>query len=180
MKLVLILALAACGAPPAKPQPPPPPPATVPSVAGIAPMLFTVDQLRAGNAKGRVIHLKMELEGKPTVIENWEFTAVDDTSATIHAVTRDEAGAVIADQTGTSTWLELHKHGEFPAAATTIEDNVSITVPAGTFTTRLYIVKRDGAVWRFWFAKDLPGPPVQFTTEKDGKVVNRAQMLRAK
>jgi hypothetical protein len=29
-------------------------------------------------------------------------------------------------------------------------------------------------------AADLPGPPVQLTTEKDGKVVMRARMLRAR
>lgn len=178
MKTILaILALAACGGspPPLEKKPP------APEVKSeFAPTLFTVEQLRAGNAKGRVIELRMEIDGKPPTTEHWEFTAVDHESATIHAITRDEAGKVLADQTGTSKWADLHKHGQFPAVATTFEDNVEITVPAGTFKTRLYTVKVDGTLRRFWFAADLPGPPVQFTTEKDGKVVMRAQMVRAK
>ena len=140
----------------------------------IAPQLFTVEQLRAGNPQGRIIEFRMEADGKPTTIEHWEFTAVDAENATIHAITRDESGTVLADETGTSTWTELHKHGQFPAAATTIEDNVQITVPAGTFTARLYTVKAGDTTRQFWFATELPGPPVQFTTEQAGKVVQRA------
>lgn len=181
MRLVIAVALVACShaaPPPAKPAPPPPTEAT----AEIAPVLFTLEQLRAGNPQGRVIELRIEAEGKPTVTEHWEFIAVDAQTATIHSITRDESGAVVADGTGTGTakWSELLAHAHFPAAATTIQDNVQITVPAGTFTTRLYTVKAGDATRQFWFAPDLPGPPVQFTTEQGGKVVQRAQMLRAR
>jgi hypothetical protein len=179
MRLVIVLALVACShaaPPPAKPAAAP----TSPADGEIAPQLFTVEQLRAGNPQGRVIELRMEAEGKPTMTEHWEFTAVDAQTATIHAITRDESGAVVADETGTSKWTELHKHAHFPAAATTIQDNVQVTVPAGTFTTRLYTVKAGDATRQFWFAPELPGPPVQFTTEQGGKVVMRAQMLRAR
>jgi hypothetical protein len=184
MKLVMIFALAACGASPAPVAAPPAPPPATPAKPAVAsehaPLLFTVEQLRAGNPKGRVIELKIEIDGKPTTIQHMDFTAVDETSATIRLISRDEAGKVLLDETGTTKWAELHKHGQFPAAATTFEDNVSITVPAGTFKTRHYTVKADGATRQFWFATELPGPPVQFTTERDGKVVMRAQMLRAR
>ena len=122
----------------------------------------------------------MEVAGKPTTIEHWEFTDVDEETATIHAITRDEAGTVLANQIGRSKWTELHDHAKFPAATTTIQDGVVLTVPAGTFTTRLYTVRDGKATSRFWFAVDLPGPPVQFTTEQDGKVVFRGTMLRAR
>jgi hypothetical protein len=180
MRYALVtLILFACGGAPAAPPTPKADGSAAPTT-GFAPMLFTVEQLRAGNAKGRRIELRIEADGKPATIEDWEFTAVDDTGATIHAITRDDAGTVLADNTATTTWAELHTHGQFPAATTTIEDNVSITVPAGTFKARLYTVTRDGATWRFWFATDLPGPPVQLTSDKDGKVVMRASMLRAR
>ena len=143
-------------------------------------MLFTQEQLRAGNPSGRVIELRIEVEGKPTTIEHWEFTNADANGVTIRSISRDEAGTTIADETGTSAWAELHSHAKFPAATTTFEDNVSVTVPAGTFVTRVYTVKADGATRRFWFAADMPGPPVQFTTERDGKVVMRAVMVRAR
>lgn len=176
--LVVLHVIIACGgtSPPAAPVTPP---STKPADE-FAPMLFTLEQLRDGIPQGRVIEIRMEIEGNPTTIEHWEFTKVDATSATIHSITTDEAGKSLADETGTSTWEELHSHGKFPAAATTFEDNVSITVPAGTFTTRLYTVKTDDGRRQFWFAADLPGPPVQFTTEKDGKVVMRAVMQRAR
>ena len=178
MRLAFLVVFAlACGSTERAPRPRPAP--TTPA-SDIAPQLFTVEQLRAGIPQGRIIEIRMEVDGKPTTIEHWELTAVDAQQATIHSITRDEAGKVLADQTGSTKWEELHKHGQFPAAATTIEDNVEITVPAGTFKTRLYTVKAGEATRRFWFAAELPGPPVQFTTEQNGKVVMRATMLRAK
>lgn len=145
-----------------------------------APQLFTVDQLREACFVGRVIEYRIAAEGKPTTIEHWEFVAADDHEATIHSITRDEAGKVLEDTTAKTAWDELHKHGQFPAAATTIEDGVSLIVTAGTFQTRLYTVKAGDTVQRFWFAVNLPGPPVQFTTEQGGTEIQRAEMLRAK
>jgi hypothetical protein len=139
-----------------------------------------VEQLRAGNAPGRVIEYRVEADGKPTTVEQMTFTQATADEATIHGVSKDEAGNVLSDETATAKWVDLHKHGQFPAAATTIEDNVEVTVPAGTFKTRLYTVKAGDATRRFWFAADLPGPPVQFTTEQAGKVVQRSVMLRAR
>jgi hypothetical protein len=183
-RLVLaVLALVGCShSAQTAPTAPAPTPAASSSTShdGFAPQLFTLDQLRAGNAPGRVLELRVEIDGKPATIQRLEFTAATSDEATFHATVRDEAGNVIGDDTGTSKWAELHKHAQFPAADTTIEDNVEVTVPAGTFKTRLYTVKAGDAVRRFWFATDLPGPPVQFTTEKAGKVVQRAQMLRAR
>lgn len=179
MRLVIVLALVACS----RPAQPPATPATPPAAearAEIAPVLFTLEQLRAGNPQGRVIEFRIEADGKPTVTEHWEFTAVDAETATIHSITRDESGNVVEDGAGTATWSDLLAHAHFPAATTTIQDDVQLTVPAGTFTTRLYTVKVGDATRQFWFAPELPGPPVQFTTEQGGKVVARAQMLRAR
>ena len=170
--LILSL-LVACGAASAPAAPSPS------GEVASAPQLFTIAQLQAGTRAGRVVELRMEQVGKPATIEHWEFVAVDANAATIHSITRDAAGAVIADQTGTSTWAELHAHSKFPAASTTVEDGVALSVPAGEFTTRLYTVTDGDTIRRFWFAVDLPGPPVQFTTERAGTVEFRAQMLRA-
>ena len=173
--------VAACAStPPPKPAPKPEAAPAAQAQSEFAPMLFTLEQLRAGNPQGRTIEFRFEAEGKPTTIQHWEFAKVDAQQATIHSVTRDEAGKILGDDTGSSTWEELLKHGQFPATTTKIEDGVSVTVPAGTFKTRLYTVTDDGAVRRFWFSVEYPGPPVQFTTEQAGKTVLRAQMLRVK
>ena len=174
---LLLVALAACASSPKSAPAPAPPAAAQPA---FAPTLFTREQLRAGNPQGRTIEFRFEVAGQPTTTQHWEFTTVDAQQATIHSITRDEAGKVLADETGSSTWDELLKHGQFPAAATTIEDGVSVTVPAGTFKTRLYTVTAEGAIKRFWFSVEHPGPPVQFSTEQAGKTVMRAQMLRVK
>jgi hypothetical protein len=184
-RMSLVSLLVACGATTAPTSTAPTAPtSTAPTPAvqasDIAPQLFTVDQLRAGCPESRTIEFRMAVDGKPTTIEHWEFTVVSASQATIHAITRDESGVVLNDETGSSTWDELHQHGQFPAASTTFEDNVRITVPAGSFTTRLYVVKRDGVTQRFWFAPELPGPPVLFTTERDGKVLMHSEMLRAR
>lgn len=180
-RVVLVLAVAACSQPAQPSRATSAPAVAETSTAGdIAPSLFTVEQLRAGNPPGRVIEYRAEAEGKPAKLEYLEFVAATPDEATIHSITKDETGAVLADQSSTAKWIDLHKHGQFPAAATTIEDNVELTVPAGTFKTRLYTVKDGDTTKRYWFAVDLPGPPIQFTTERAGKLVQRAQMLRAR
>ncbi len=182
MRLAALLVFAACSHAAPQPAAPAGAPATpsASSQGDIAPQLFTVDQLRAASPSGRVIEFRMEVEGKPTIIDHWEFTSANADTVTIHAVRRDEVGNVVSDESQTAAWVDLHKHGQFPAAATTIQDNVQLTIPAGTFTTRLYTVKTGDSIRRLWFATDLPGPPVQFTTEQAGKVVMRATMLRAR
>lgn len=165
-----LLVLVACRTP----LPPPP------TDASFAPTLFTVDHLRDGNPKGRIIEFRIENEGQPPVNEQWEFVAVDRESATVRAISKNDAGDVVADRTDAATWTELHSHGKFLASSTTITDGVVLTVPAGTFTTRLYTVRGAGIVRKLWFATELPGPPVQFTTERNGAIVSRTVMLRAR
>jgi len=98
--------------------------ATPPIMAdgSFAPRLFTVAELRDGMPRGRVIELRMQIEGKPTTVDHWEVTAADAEGATIHSVTRDAAGQITADETGTSKWTELHDHAKFLAASTRIAD----------------------------------------------------------
>jgi len=177
-RFLLVAALIACSH---SASPSPKAPSTPSSPASdIAPQLFTLEELRAGNAAGRVIELRIEIDGKPPMVNRMEFVASTADEATIRSTTTDEAGTVLEDATAPAKWSEIYKHGQFPASATTIEDNVQVTVPAGSFKTRLYTVIDGTSTRRFWFSSELPGPPVQFTTEEAGKVVMRAVMLRAR
>jgi hypothetical protein len=129
----LLSFVVACGATtaptPAAPTPMGPTPMSPTAVRDpdFAPQLFTVEQLRAGCPQGRTIEYRVAVDGKPMTIEHWEFTVVSASEATIHAITRDESGVVLNDETGSSTWDELHRHGQFPASSTAFEDNVPIT-----------------------------------------------------
>ena len=62
---------------------------------------------------------------------------------------------------------------------TQIEDT-DVEVPAGRFRAKLYTVVHGDTVKRLWFATELPGPPVSYTTVKNGKEVLRMTMLRAR
>ena len=90
----------------------------------------------------------------------------------------DESGTPVAEPTReAATWAELHEHAAFPASRTTIRDE-EITVPAGTFACRLYVVDEPdtgaGArTSRYWFATDvaMAGPPIRM------EVVSGAETL---
>lgn len=52
------------------------------------------------------------------------------------------------------------------------------TTPAGTFDCVVYVVQgTPGEVRTFYFAKTLPGAPVLFFTEKDGKRVMTSTLV---
>lgn len=65
-------------------------------------------------------------------------------------------------------WPQLRDHAAFPRTQTTWTDEVEVTVPAGTFTTRRYEVRTDTRVSRYWFDLSRPGPPVKMEIEEDG------------
>ena len=69
------------------------------------------------------------------------------------------------------SWLDLQNHASFPAAVTSITEDV-IEIPLGAMECLCYRVVSDDTVSTFWFAKDRPGMPVLFTTETNGSLVS--------
>lgn len=126
---------------------------------------------------GTALRFRFEPAGKPAYVETWTVTAADAQSGTL-ATRREHAdGRIETEPPGTETWSNLAKHATFPASATTISDS-DVTTPAGTFTTRLYVVKTDtGAIHRYHFAPSLPGPPVQLEMERDGAITMTMTMI---
>ncbi len=183
MRLALCaLLLAACAS-----SPPPAPAAarsaamTAAPAADIADPPFTVEQIRAASPAGRTIDFQITAEGAPAVRRRMRFTAVSPTEAEVEISIRDDKDQPVGTpQVGKSTWAELHAHAHFPRASTVVAEE-SVTVPIGTFTCRKYTVTHAEVspprIDRFWFATDLPGPPVQFSTEVGGKVVMLTRMV---
>jgi hypothetical protein len=127
---------------------------------------------------GRTYVYRVEAEGKLTVLREMRFTRVDADRAEVATTIKDEAGKVIeAKPPRSAAWAELRSHQEFPAdRVTTAEEEVK--VPAASWKATVYTVRGEGgAIDRFYFARDLAGPPVLFTTEKDGKRVMTSTLV---
>ena len=81
----------------------------------------------------------------------------------------------------TGEWKDLQAHASFPEKQTTIQKE-SFTVPAGTFDCWRYEVtlEKDGKtnVQRYWFAVNLPGPPICFEETANDRVVYKMTMLK--
>lgn len=148
-----------------------------------APTPYTADEIRAALPPGSRIVLRREMQGLPTVHSTMTFRAADDpereTRLVVHTTTPDGMEVAPPDE-GTVSWEELRDHAAFPAAATERAEG-RIEVPAGGFDCMLYTVRtmEQGAptVSRYWFAKDLPGPPVLLEVEREGTTILRLTLL---
>jgi hypothetical protein len=72
----------------------------------------------------------------------------------------------------------LQKDAEFPKGRVkTFEESVKL--PGGKFDCIVYEVRgKDGEVSTYYFAKTLPGAPVLFWSEVDGKRVRTTTLLQ--
>ena len=136
---------------------------------------YTREQIRDATPEGRSLTFVMESPDKPPVQKRFRFLASDDERTTIITELLDSNGKTIGTpENVSSTWEELRRHASFPKESTTIEDATAET-PAGSFAAWRYIVveasdegtKRTVA----YFAKDLPGPPVDLAVEMNGQLV---------
>lgn len=142
-----------------------------PGDAGMYPTPYTADQIRDATKPGRTYKLDIETAGSPKGQRVMTFTKVDAEGAEL--VTDGGAPKRV-------TWEELRKHAEFPKPVVSTRQE-KITVPAGTFDCVVYVVQGDpGEVRTFYFAKALPGAPVLFFTEKDGKRVMTSTLVEHK
>jgi hypothetical protein len=144
-----------------------------------APTPYTTQQLRGASRVGRTYDFLFEEPGKGPVHHVLSFQDVNDQAANIRTTFLNDAGQEVAPaREQRATWDELHHHALFPRSAVTINAE-RVTVPAGTFDCLVYVVrKKDGTVDRFDFARNLPGPPVLFSTEQNGIRVMTARLVR--
>ncbi|MFZ5478979.1 MAG: hypothetical protein ACOZNI_19570 [Myxococcota bacterium] len=176
--MMLALVLAACAPHPATPATPPP----AAEAEAFAPHVHTLEELRAAFPQGTRVRLAIAIPGQPEMEQRWQFVAVDAETCTIASQVYTPAGELVQDEgQGTSTWAELYTHADFPASKTTREES-SVDVPAGHFDTWLYTVRKAGEdgvpeLHRYHFAKTLPGPPVLYTAEREGKEIFRMTLL---
>lgn len=178
---ILVLLISCGGSAPATPAPAAPAGGENTAPPAIAPRPFSAEQIRAAMPAGTQMTFHMEESGKPPVVLHWRVTAADQATMTLVSTVVGINGNVIAEEPAQSTsWQELAEHSSFPAART-VRGEGSVQVPAGRFDTIDYVVtdEKDGSktVSTFRFAKQLPGPPVMLTVEKDGVTVRRMTLI---
>jgi hypothetical protein len=130
---------------------------------------FTWQQIREATKNGRTYRYRVEVPGKPPKERVLTFTKVDETGAEIFA------GGDAPKRIG---WPALQKDAEFPKDKVTVREE-SVKLPGGKFECMVYEVRGDaGETWTYFFAKTLPGAPVLFYTEQDGRRVKTTTLLQ--
>ncbi len=153
------------------------------------PTPFSAEQIRGASPEGYTTRHLIETSGRPPVQSVNAFHGGDETMARFRYYTATAEGELMGEvQTGEAPWAELQAHASFPTERTTVE-TAAVEVAAGAFDCWRYTVR--GAVpveggeprtvvSQFWFAKELPGPPVKMVQTIDGEVAMTMELLSAK
>jgi hypothetical protein len=147
-----------------------------------APTAYTAAQIRTGCGAGRTVVFR-EIAGSEAPSFRWfKFTGGNAEQAEFAVAQSASATEEPAKWTSLEgPWTELQSHGSFPKAQTQVTFE-RVDTPIGKFDCVLYTITIDkGAtprVTRFWFAFDLPGPPVRQTVTEGGKLVSTTEIVR--
>lgn len=107
------------------------------------------------------------------------FTGGTAESVTVEKLnTTADGTAVGPPEKSVAEWTALRDHAAFPEERTTITE-VELDHPFGKVPCWLYVVRGEGEEWRFYFGKELPGPPIEWEIRSGGKVA-RAVMVGRK
>lgn len=144
---------------------------------GAAPTPFTAAEIRDNCPPGRTTHLRVASKGEPAVITITRFVSRDSEGGVQESWMTDEDGSLLGEVSRTPfKWTDLQAHASFPAATTSVGAE-TIDTELGTFDCQRYIVTRDDGVSTFWFANDLPGMPILFTTVRNGETIVTATLV---
>ncbi|MEM7167292.1 MAG: hypothetical protein AAF581_17660 [Planctomycetota bacterium] len=136
----------------------------------MAPTPYSAAELRAGCPDGRVVRLQGTAPGSKTPTTDFHFTDGD-----------AEGVTVSGERT---TWEELQSHASFPEESVTITTD-SRMIPDGEYECWLYTVRTtDGddnrIERRMWFARALPGPPIDMEIDINDQPFFSMTMIQTK
>jgi hypothetical protein len=141
------------------------------------PTPFSAEQIRVGCPVGRTIRMREETQGAEPSYRRIRFIEADAEGALQEFQLTDADGLPIGDPTRRrSTWLDLQRHASQPVHGTSVDEE-ELGLPFGTFACWRYTVQTPRSEIRFWFAKELPGMPVQIEEHVDDAVTDRSLMI---
>ena len=141
------------------------------------PTPFTAAEIRAGCPPGRTLRFRIERAGEEPMIRVSRYAEVDGEGAVQESWAEDlDGGGLSEPERERSTWLELQEHASFPRAITERGEE-ELSIPSGRFACLRYTRTDSDAVWRFWFARELPGQPVRYEREVSGQIVFSATLI---
>jgi hypothetical protein len=139
------------------------------SAASVFPAPFTWEEIRAATKSGRTYRYKVEVRGKPAKERVLTFVKVDADGCEIFA------GGDAPKRKG---WPSLQKDSEFPKDKVNAREE-TVKLPGGKFDCMVYeVTGNDGEVTTYYFARTLPGAPVLFYTDVDGKRMKTTTLLQ--
>jgi len=150
-----------------------------PTGNAIAPYPFTPESIRERCIEGMVLTFRIVARGEQPVFQYMRF--YDWTEAAVNVELRRESSTgkllePVSDQR--ETWTQLRNHAQFPSVAT-VRLREKLTTPAGEWNCWVYVVVgAEGGTTRFWFADQLPGPPVLLDQEQDGERIMRMELIK--
>jgi hypothetical protein len=135
----------------------------------VFPAPFSWEEIRAATKSGRTYRYKVEVRGKPAKERVLTFVKVDADGCEIFA------GGESPKRKG---WPSLQKDSEFPKERVQAREE-TVKLPGGKFDCMVYEVSgNDGEVTTYYFAKTLPGAPVLFYTDVDGRRMKTTTLLQ--
>lgn len=149
---------------------------------GFAPTPFTAEQIRNAMPVDLKVGIAMTLHQNGQTQQQTQYLHVlESTPEKVQLESWTVAGEQESEhRTAWSEWAELRDHAKFPAEMTRIDD-FRLTTALGTYDTWRYTIEqdRDGLLDRqeFYFAKDLPGPPILFNRTLGGQPVFEAAII---
>ena len=139
------------------------------SKGAVFPAPFSWEEIRSATKSGRTYRYKVEVRGKPAKERVLTFVKVDADGCEIFA------GGESPKRKG---WPSLQKDSEFPKERVQAREE-TVKLPGGKFDCMVYEVSgNDGEVTTYYFAKNLPGAPVLFYTDVDGKRMKTTTLLQ--
>jgi hypothetical protein len=135
----------------------------------VYPAPFTAEQIRDATKNGRTYRFKVEVPNEPTREYSITFRKVDSAGTEIFAN---------GNNSKRLGWLALQQQSEFPKDKVRTRAE-KLKTPAGKFECMVYeVAGEEGEVFTYYFARKLPGAPVFFYVERDGKRLRTTTLVQ--